>query len=196
MPPNTGIYVVVALGGAAGERLRAIQAEYDPKLAAWLPPHVTIAGSSGMGPIRPDTPLAALRAALEPVAAATPPLVLRFERPMRFMQTNIVVLPLDPHGPLRALHEAIKSSGLPYEHPRFAFSPHATLSFYRTLTPETERKLLAMRVDEPVLVDHIAVTMSRDPFAPKTLLELELRGMRARDEGEGRHGPPYPPPER
>ena len=176
MPPNTGIYVVVAVGGPAGERLRAIQAEYDSKLANWLPPHVTIAGSSGMGPIRPDTPLATLRAALEPVAAATPPLTLRFERPMRFMQTNIIVLPLDPHGPLRALHEAIKSSGLPYDHPRFAFSPHATLSFYRTLTPETERKLLAMRVDEPVLVDRIAVTMSRDPFAPKTLLELELQG--------------------
>ena len=176
MPPNTGIYVVVAVGGAAGERLRAIQAEFDPKLAGWLPPHVTIAGSSGMGPIRADTPLATLRRALEPIAAATPPLVLRFERPMRFMQTNIVVLPLDPHGPLRALHEAIKSSGLPYDHPRFAFSPHATMSFYRTLTPDTARRLLAMRVDEPVLIDHVAVTMSQDPFAPKTLIELPLGG--------------------
>ena len=174
MPPNTGIYVVAAIGGAAGERLRAIQAQYDPKLAAWLPPHVTIVGSSGMGPIRPDTPVATLRAALAPIAAATPPLALRFERPMRFMQTNIVVLPLDPHGPLRALHEAIKASGLSYDHPRFAFSPHATLSFYRTLTPATERALLALRVDEPVVVDHVAVTMSQDPSRPKTLFELAL----------------------
>jgi 2'-5' RNA ligase len=179
MPPLTGLYVVVELQGSVAERIRKVQLEFDPKLARFLAPHITIAGSSGMGPIRADVSMAELRARLEPVAAAIPPMVLHFERPMRFMQTTVVVLPLSPHGPLRALHEAIKASGLPYERPRFAFSPHATLSLYRELTPATERKLLAVRIDEPVVIDRFLVTETRDPSPPRTLLELELRGVPA-----------------
>src|SRR5687767_13303890 len=125
MPPLTGLYVNADLTGAVGERIRRLQLEFDPKLARTLTPHITIVGSSGMGPIRPDVPVAELRERLAPIAAATAPMTLRFDAPMRFMQTTVVVLPLSPHGPLRALHEAIKSSGLPYEWPRFAFSPHA-----------------------------------------------------------------------
>lgn len=176
MPPVIGIYVVAELRGPAADRIREIQREFDPKLAAWLPPHVTLVGSSGMGPIARDVSRAQLRAALEPIAATTPPLTLRFERPMRFMQTHIVVLPLDPHGPLRALHERIKRSGLPYAPPRFAFSPHATLSFYRELTPHTARRLLALKVDEPVTVDRLVVSLSNDPQPATRLLELDLRG--------------------
>ena len=179
MPPLTGLYIVADLHPPVADRIHAIQREFDPKLARFLTPHVTIAGSSGMGPIRPDVTVDELRARLAPVAATIPPMTLAFERPMRFMQTTVVVLPLSPHGPLRALHEAIKASGLPYERPRFAFSPHATLSLYRELTPATERKLLAVRMDDPVVIDRFAVTETRDPNPPRTLLELVLEGARA-----------------
>src|SRR5215208_4206349 len=114
MAPLTGIYIVAELTGSVGALIREIQLEVDPELARFLAPHVTIAGSSGMGPIRPDVPLSELRARLAPVAASIAPMTLQFERPMRFMQTTVVVLPLSPNGPLRALHEAIKASGLPY----------------------------------------------------------------------------------
>jgi hypothetical protein len=95
---------------------------------------------------------------------------------MRFMQTDIVVLPLSPHGPLRALHEAIKTSGLRFARPRFAFSPHATLSFYPTLTAATRRELLAIRVREPALVDRLACYFTNDPQPRVKLLELSLSG--------------------
>ena len=42
-----------------------------------------------------------------------------------------------------------------FARPRFAFSPHATLSFYPTLTPATRRELLATRVREPALVPRV-----------------------------------------
>ena len=190
MPPLTGLYIVADLHDPVAAKIHAIQQEFDPKLARFLTPHVTIGGSSGMGPIRPDVPVAELRARLEPVAAAIAPMTLRFERPMRFMQTTVVVLPLSPHGPLRALHEAIKASGLPYAQPRFAFSPHATLSLYRELTPATERRLLAVRIDDPVVIDRYAVTETRDPSPPRTLLELVLRGGGGAAGGAGAGGPP------
>ncbi|OYV68300.1 MAG: hypothetical protein B7Z72_08390 [Gemmatimonadetes bacterium 21-71-4] len=153
-----------------------MQARFDPKLAATQPPHVTITGSSGMGPISTRTTRAELRAALTPIGRATPPMSLRFGKPMRFMQSNVVVLPLDPHGPLRALHDRIKASGLLYEHPRFTFTPHVTLSFFPEPTPELLREMLAVRVADAVVVRRIQCVETLDVTRTRQLFELELTG--------------------
>ena len=173
---KTGIVILAELQGALRERILDVQRRYDPKLAAGVPPHVTITGSSGIGPISTATTTAQLRAALEPIARETPPLVLRFLKPHRFMQTDIVVLPLDPNGPLRALHERIRSSGLPYEQPRFTFTPHVTLTYFRQLTSKDAKALLALRFDEPVLVDRISAHKTVNFVNSKKLLELPLTG--------------------
>ena len=127
--------------------------------------------------------VAELRAALDPIAAATAPIALHFLPPMRFMQTEIVVLPLDPHGPLRALHERIKTSGLPYARPRFAFTPHVTLSFFPTLTPHRVRQLLSIRITEPAVIETLQVSETRDPLPPRKLFEVRLEGGTAGTEG-------------
>ncbi|MGZ8493005.1 MAG: 2'-5' RNA ligase family protein [Gemmatirosa sp.] len=174
MPGAHGIFLLASLGGEAGTRIAELQARYDPKLARESPPHVTIAGSSGIGPILPDTTRAQLRAALAPIAAETPPLSLPFQAPHRFMATNIVVLPLDPHGPLRQLHDRIARSGLRFGRARFTFTPHATLSFYPTLAPAALRELLAVRIDAPAIVDRLVVSYTRSPQAAVTWFELGL----------------------
>lgn len=176
MPGAHGIFILASLGGEAGARIAELQARYDPKLARESPPHVTLAGSSGVGPILPDTTREQVRAALAPVAADTPPLALRFQAPHRFMQTNIVVLPLDPHGPLRQLHDRIAAAGLRFGRARFTFTPHATLSFYPTLPPERFRELLAVRIEAPAIIDRLVVSYTRAPQPPVTWLELPLRG--------------------
>jgi 2'-5' RNA ligase len=171
-----GIYVIAEIGGSLGERIRALQQRFDPKMAAELPPHVTLVGSSGAGPISPDTPTERLREAIDPVAAATPSLSLRFGRPMRFLQREIVVLPLDPHGPLRALHERLKQAGLPFAPARWPYTPHCTLNFYQTLTDKSLRQMLAVRVDEPWQLETLRVYHSRELHAPKLLFEAPLAG--------------------
>jgi 2'-5' RNA ligase len=171
-----GIFIIASIGTAATERIAAIQREFDPKLAATAPPHVTIAGSSGVGPMYPTHTVEEIRAALEPIAKTTPPMTLPFGPPIRFMQTTIIVLPLDPHGPLRTLHERIATSGLRFERPRFSFTPHATLSFYPTHPPSALRRLLALRVDEPAVIDRFSVQHTMDPQPSRTLLELDLTG--------------------
>ena len=103
-------------------------------------------------------------------------MTLPLERPMRFMQTNIVVLPLDPHGPLRRLHDAIASSGLLYEQPRFTFTPHVTLTFFRELDADRLRELMALRVEAPVTIDHISAHRTTDGVSSTKLLELPLAG--------------------
>jgi 2'-5' RNA ligase len=171
-----GIIVMSELRGAVADRLLEIQRQYDPRMVAELPPHITITGSSGMGPISPDTTDAELRAALEPVAAAIAPFTVRLEPPMQFMQSPVVEMEIDPNGPIRALHEAIKSSGLAYEQPRFTFTPHVTLSFYPTLTRDRVRELRGVRIGEPITVDSIQAYRATDLTRTKKVLDLPLTG--------------------
>ena len=173
-----GYFVLAPLSGPAVDLIRAVHEAHDPRLAGSSAPHVTMAGSSGVGPIPLDTPLERIRAALEPIGRETAPITASLGRPERFMQTDIVVLPMDPHGPIRALHERIARSGLPFLPVRFTFTPHVTLSFYPTLTAAARRKLLAIRVDEPALIERIEVYRTVDPMPARKVVGVELSGPR------------------
>ena len=114
--------------------------------------------------------------------ATTPPFTVRFQPPMRFMQSTVVVMPIDPNGPIRALHERIKSSGLSYEPPRFTFTPHCTLSFYPELDRERLRELLRVRFDEPVVIDSMQAYRAVDLTRTRKVLDLPLTGPTARHD--------------
>ena len=178
--PGTGIYVIAPLQASLAAEILEIQTRFDPKLARLMPPHITIIGSSGAGPIAPTTTVDELRAAIEPIAQSTPPLELALSGPVRFMQTEIIVLPLRPYGPLRELHERIAKSGLTYSPPRFAFTPHITLSFYRQLSAQERRAALSVRITEPALVSEIQCSLSNDPQPARHLLTLPLTGSTTR----------------
>jgi 2'-5' RNA ligase superfamily len=171
-----GIFIIAELGGEAGRQIREINQKYDPRLARYKPPHVTITGSSGVGPIPSSVTQTELWDKLAPITSSTVPMSLPFGAPMRFMQSEIIVLPLDPHGPLRIFHDRIATSGLPFERARFTFSPHCTLSLYPTLTRETEKDLLSMRIGAPAEIDRIIVYQTLDPQPSRKLLELPLAG--------------------
>lgn len=173
---RSGIYLILPLEGPAREQVLAIQERYDPRSFRGWPPHATLAGSSGMGPLDGDIPLPELRAALSTIAAEWSPLEVPLEPPIRFMQTNVVVLPLDPHGSLRALHERIRASGLRHAPPRFAFTPHVTLSFYPELTAQRARELLAVRIAEPARFTEIVAYRSFENRTSRMLMTIPLGG--------------------
>jgi 2'-5' RNA ligase len=171
-----GIFILAPIAGPAAAVVRALQLRHDPKLAATCAPHVTLTGSSGVGPIRAGTPVAQVQHALAALVAATPPLTLELGLPQRFMQTDIISLPLDPHGPLRMLHDRIARSGLPFGPARFTFTPHVTLNLYRTLTVAARRALLAVRITDPVVLDRLVLSVTDDPHLPRTVGEMPLTG--------------------
>lgn len=167
-------YIASELSGRVRERVLEIQEWADRKLARTTTPHITLAGSSGVGPIPGNVAIERIREALEPVAAATAPFTVTFGAPMRFMQTDIIVLPLDPHGALRALHERIATCGLPFDRPRFAFAPHCTLSFFPQLTTPRARRLLTERVAEPVEIERLQCYFTVSPVGGRTVLDVPL----------------------
>jgi 2'-5' RNA ligase len=171
-----GIIVMSELHGPLADRLREMQEKFDPRMAAELPPHITITGSSGMGPIAPSTTDEELHAALAPIAATTAPITVVLQPPVQFMQSNVVTMQIDPNGPIRALHERIKLSGLSYEQPRFTFTPHLTLSFYPELSRARLRELTMFRVDEPVLIRSIQAYRALDLVRTVKVLDLPLAG--------------------
>jgi 2'-5' RNA ligase len=174
--PKNGIFILVNLQGELADRIHAIQERFDPRMANFARPHFTLIGSSGAGPIAADTPIERLHEVLDPIAATTEPISLHFDRPIRYMQTNTFALPLDPHGPLRALHDRVKRSGLTFARSRHAFTPHVTLSHYRTPTDAEAKELLSARIDEPFVVDHLVVSLTEEPKKPTAMFELELSG--------------------
>lgn len=176
-----GIFILAELPDSVAEQLRTINERYDPKLARYKPPHITLTGSSGVGPIPPSVTVKDLRKAVEPIARTTEPLRLSFERPQRFMQTNIIVLPIDPHGPIRVLHDRLATSGLPFTRSRYTFSPHATLSLYPSRDPESLRELLEVRIPDPFVIDAIQLYHTREPQPSRKLLELQLTGGSKKD---------------
>lgn len=169
-----GIFVLAELHGEAAQQIAAINARFDRKLAAAKPPHVTMAGSSGIGPLPPSITPDELENRLKPVVDATAPLELEFGKPVRFMQSDIVVIPLNPHGKLRELHDRIATCGLPFARTRFSFTPHVTLSLYPRLSGETARELLSIRVNGGCIIDTLQCYHTRDPQPPRKLLELRL----------------------
>ncbi|MFM8782198.1 MAG: 2'-5' RNA ligase family protein [Gemmatimonadota bacterium] len=171
-----GIFVVIELEGALAERIHALQLAFDPKMARHLPPHITLIGSSGIGPIRADTPVDALRTAILPIAESTAPITLRFGAPERFVQREIVSLPLDPHGPLRTLHERLATSGLACTPARYPFTPHCTLTMYPTLTSERLKAALAVREPDPFTVRRLRVYLTREPQPARHLFDAPLGG--------------------
>ena len=172
---KSGIFVFAPIGGDVGARIADVQRRFDPRLGGLgQAPHVTLVGSSGMGPIHPDTTREELLERLAPIAAETAPISLRFGRPTRFMQTQIVVLPLDPHGPLRTLHERIKTAGFRSARPRFYFTPHVTLSLHRELPPDLLATLLVERFDEPVTIDSIEAHLTKDTGESRLIARLSL----------------------
>jgi 2'-5' RNA ligase len=171
-----GIFILAELPPEIASQVRAINEQYDPKLSRYKPPHLTLAGSSGTGPIPPSVSVEEMKEKLEPITKDTAPITLSFQPAQRFMQTNIIVLPIDPHGPLRILHDRIITSGLRFTQARYTFSPHSTLSLYQSLDAKSIRELLKTRIPEPFVINAIQLYHTRDPQPSRKLLELPLTG--------------------
>jgi 2'-5' RNA ligase len=171
-----GIFIVADLHGVEADRIAALIREIDPKFANLFRPHVTLAGSSGVGVLPLGTPVAEIRAALDAVGEAVAPLDFVFGAPERFPATNIIMLPLPVHGPVRWLHDRIATSGLPFAPPKFAFTPHCTVHFFRTMTDETWARARRFRVRGAIRVDRLQAYATREPQPATLLCETVLRG--------------------
>jgi len=95
--------------------------------ASRLPVEITVAGSSGTGPIPPGTGRNETEDALKSVLAALKPFRARFQEIRRFPNTNIFYLAPEERQPFDSIHETLKASGITFAPSPWPYNPHCTL---------------------------------------------------------------------
>lgn len=96
-------------------------------LTARLPVEITVAGSSGIGPIPIGTDRSETEVRLHDVLAGLEPFRVRFQEVRRFPNTDIFYLAPQDRQPFDRIHEKLKASGIPFGPNPWPYNPHCTL---------------------------------------------------------------------
>ena len=96
-------------------------------LTARLPVEITVAGSSGVGPIPIGTDRKQTEDCLEAMLSSWKPFRVRFQEIRRFPNTDIFYLAPKEREPFDRIHQALISSGIPFGSNPWPYNPHCTL---------------------------------------------------------------------
>ena len=150
-------YICVDLPQSISDRVLALRRHHGDAFRAALPAEITVAGSSGVGPIHPAQDPRQVFARLDQIAAVTPPIEAVFGPVMRFPQTDIFVLTLRDRRPFDALHGRIVASDIQFRPIPYPFLPHCTLRSRSPVSEAEAAELLDTRISEPFVIDTMSV---------------------------------------
>jgi 2'-5' RNA ligase len=137
-----------------------------------LPVEITVAGAGGVGAPRSRDDPRRLFETLERIVSRTPIITGRLGDPLRFPDSDVIVLqPADPE-PLRLLHHEIANSGIDFETSPFEYVPHCTLSQKPNPPPDEVERLLAAQI----VGDFVAPTLSVYDMHAFPMCSLRWRG--------------------
>ena len=137
-------YICLDVPEPQASQVLELRERYCERLGAF-PVELTIAGSSGIGAIRPQLDPRDVEARLRKVCQETAPISARFGAVVRFPDTDIFCLSLADPMPFEALHAALKQ-GVRFEPSRFPFFPHCTLRMAGPLASGAVNELFAVRL--------------------------------------------------
>ena len=138
-------YICLDVPESQASQVMAVRQRYCERLRE-VPVELTIAGSSGVGAIRPQLDPLDVEARLRKVCGSTRPISAEFGAVVRFPETDIFCLSLEDPMPFEALHDALQQAGIRFEPSRFPFFPHCTLRLAGPLTPAAVSELFALRL--------------------------------------------------
>ena len=96
-------------------------------LTAKLPVEITLAGSSGVGPIPVGTDLSLIKSRLDRTLVDVCPFRARFSAIRAFPNTSIFFLEPFNRLPFDHLHQELRISGIPFSENPWPYNPHCTL---------------------------------------------------------------------
>lgn len=172
-PLGSETYLVLDLAGPGAGEVRRVRHAYGYDFYGALPVEITVAGSSGLGPLAPDQDARKVFSTLDRIAAETPVITGRFGPVLRFPDTDIFVLTMEDPEPFIDLHQRISESAVQFLPSPFPFTPHCTLrgQVVGTASSTEAEQLLAVGIDEPFHCEMLS-TYTIDEFP---LLNLRHR---------------------
>ncbi|MEM6393596.1 MAG: 2'-5' RNA ligase family protein, partial [Planctomycetota bacterium] len=119
-------YIVLDLPAEMAARVQALRDAADPRFPP-LPVEITVAGSSGVGPLAREESQERVFSALEAIAGRAGAIRSGFAEVLRFPGSPVFYLrPVDLE-PFVALHRSIISADLRFQASPFPYSPHCTI---------------------------------------------------------------------
>lgn len=113
-------------------------------LTAKLPVEITLAGSSGVGPIPAGTELSFVERQLDRVLSESRAFATRFTAVRSFPNTAIFYLEPIDRLPFEQLHRSLRNSGIPFSDIQWPYNPHCTLRGGTPLTADAASEVLSL----------------------------------------------------
>src|SRR5664280_1054997 len=136
-------FVVVELPHHIAAWVRETRLAFEPAISH-MPAEITLAGSSGVGPISAGQSIESIRSKLEAALAGRVPFQARLTGIGNFPGTDIFFASPEPE-PFVALHRAIVSSGIAFGSSAFSYCPHCSLKGFTALSPGQRDEGLRLR---------------------------------------------------
>jgi 2'-5' RNA ligase len=150
-------FVVADIPDPQKSRIQGIRDRLNT-LTAKFPVEITLAGSSGVGPIPEGTHLHLICGEIERIARSTSAFRMEFGEISHFPETGVFYLPPKARRPFDALHESLVSSEIPFTRSQFPYNPHCTLRVGPKVEPSVSELVYSLAVPEgQMLIDSISV---------------------------------------
>lgn len=164
-------FVVADLPDEIAAWVRATREVFEPAILH-LPAEITLAGSSGVGPICTGQDVESVRSKLVAAIAGRLPFEARFTGIGNSPGTDIYFAAPEP-PPFLAMHRAILGSGIAFGPSAFPYTPHCSLKGLTALRPGQREALLALSVpSEPFAIRAVSVYQV-DRMQASRLLTIE-----------------------
>jgi 2'-5' RNA ligase len=164
-------FIVAELPEPIAAWVRSVRRELEPEIAHY-PAEITLAGSSGVGPLKMGQNLEEIEQTLSELLEHRLPFEARFLRVNNFPNTEIFFL--EPtREPFDELHSLIANTALELEANPFPFNPHCSLKGFTPLQPgDRERLEQLVFPTESFTIRSVAVYELED-MQPKRLLIID-----------------------
>ena len=150
-------YIVLELPEPVATTIHKIRAGQGDDFQASMPTEITIAGSSGVGPIAQDQASDELFKIIDEIATSTSPITVSFDKVHRFPGTDIVVMKLKDETLVRSLHQRFVESGIKFQDTDFAYEPHCTLRSKSPLTDQEMEELSKFKIEGDFTLQTLSV---------------------------------------
>jgi 2'-5' RNA ligase len=133
-------YIVVEIPEPVRSQVQALRDSLNT-LTAKLPVEITLAGSSGVGPIPAGTDLSFIKRHLDRTLSDISPFRARFSAIRAFPNTSIFYLEPFDRSPFDHLHQKLRNSGIPFSENQWPYNPHCTLRGGERLSADAASEL-------------------------------------------------------
>ena len=135
-------YIVAEIPEPVRSQVQALRDSLNT-LTAKLPVDITLAGSSGVGPIPVGTDLSLINRHLDRTLSDILPFCARFSAIRTFPNTSIFYLEPFDRSPFDHIHQELRVSGIPFSEIQWPYNPHCTLRGGAPLSAEAASELLS-----------------------------------------------------